>query len=224
MTDAAGRADGAPSARVRLRRKPSRGRHDRAAIDAILDDALLGHVGWVRDGQPYVTPTAVWRRGDHLYWHASVASGMARATAGAPVCVTVSHLDGLVLARSGFDHSVNYRSVMVLGTAELVADPAEARAALEAFVDHVVPGRAAGLRPVTANELTATTVLRVDLREASAKVRAEGAHGDPADAAWPTWAGVIPLRTVAGVPEPEPDLPAGLAAPRPHVPGNGRTA
>ena len=130
------------SDRVRLRRKPDRGRYDRATIDAILDAALVGHVGWVLDGQPYVTPTAIWRQGDRLYWHGSAASRMVRATrGGAAVCITATILDGLVLARSGLDHSVNYRSVMVLGCAYAVDDEAETLAALETFVEHLYPGR-----------------------------------------------------------------------------------
>ena len=139
-----------PSDRTRVRRLPKRGRYDRATIDAILDEAIVGHVGVDPDGQPYATPTDVWRQGDRLYWHGSAASRMLRATDGQPVCVTVTHLDGLVLARSGFNHSVNYRSVMVLGTAHLVTDEAEVDAALEAFIEHLYPGRWATLRPMTA--------------------------------------------------------------------------
>ena len=138
------------SDRVRLRRKPDRGRYDRATIDGILDAAVVGHVGWVLDGQPYVTPTAIWRQGDRLYWHGSAASRMVRATrGGAAVCITATILDGLVLARSGLDHSVNYRSVMVLGRAYAVDDEAETLAALEAFVEHLYPGRWPELRPPT---------------------------------------------------------------------------
>jgi nitroimidazol reductase NimA-like FMN-containing flavoprotein (pyridoxamine 5'-phosphate oxidase superfamily) len=187
-------------------------------VDAILDAAVVAHVGWVEDGQPYATPTIAWRMDDRLYWHGSSASRMLRATDGRPVCVTVTHLDGLVLARSGFNHSVNYRSAMVLGTAHLVTDPAEAEAALGAFVDHLYPGRWATLRPMTAKERRATAVLWVDLREASAKIRDDVSHDDPGDEAWPVWAGVIPLHAVAGTPEPDPSVPDDLRPPRVVVP------
>ena len=203
------------SDRVRLRRKPDRGRYDRATIDGILDAAVVGHVGWVLDGQPYVTPTAIWRQGDRLYWHGSAASRMVRATrGGAAVCITATILDGLVLARSGLDHSVNYRSVMVLGCAYAVDDEAETLAALEAFVEHLYPGRWPELRPATASEIRQTTVLWTDLAEASAKIRADGAHDEPGDETWPAWAGVIPVNLVAGTPEPDDHVPAGVTAPR----------
>jgi nitroimidazol reductase NimA-like FMN-containing flavoprotein (pyridoxamine 5'-phosphate oxidase superfamily) len=203
------------SDRVRLRRKPDRGRYDRATIDGILDAAVVGHVGWVLDGQPYVTPTAIWRQGDRLYWHGSAASRMVRATrGGAAVCITATILDGLVLARSGLDHSVNYRSVMVLGCAYAVDDEAETLAALETFVEHLYPGRWPELRPATASEIRQTTVLWTDLAEASAKIRADGAHDEPGDETWPAWAGVIPVNLVAGTPEPDDHVPAGVTAPR----------
>lgn len=200
--------------RVRVRRKPDRGRYDRSTIDAILDAALVGHVGYVIDGQPYVTPTSIWRTGDRLYWHGSSASRMLRATRdGAPVCVTASILDGLVLARSGFDHSVNYRSVMVLGRPRIIEDEIEATAALEAFIEHLYPGRWAALRPITRQELKATSVLWIDLAEASAKVRADGAHDEPGDETWPVWAGVVPVSLAVGDPEPDPFVPPDMAAP-----------
>jgi nitroimidazol reductase NimA-like FMN-containing flavoprotein (pyridoxamine 5'-phosphate oxidase superfamily) len=201
-TDAPGPAGPPPpSDRTRVRRKPDRGRYDRATIDAILDAAVVGHVGWVLDGQPFVTPTAVWRQGDRLYWHGSSASRALRSTGdGAPVCVTVTHLDALILARSGFDHSLDYRSVMVLGAAHEVTDETEKLAALEAFTEHLAPGRWATLRPATRQELKATSVLWVDLTEASAKVRDHGYVDEPADAGWPVWVGSIPVRTVIGEP------------------------
>jgi len=203
-----------PSDRVRVRRKPDRGRYDRATIDAILDEAVIGHVGYVIDGQPYVTPTSIWRTGDRLYWHGSSASRMLRATKdGAPVCVTASLLDGLVLARSGFDHSVNYRSVMVLGRAYAVEDEAEMLAALEAFIEHLFPGRWAQLRPPTRQELKATTVLWMDLGEASAKVRADGVHDEPGDETWPVWAGVVPVTMAAGEAEPDEFVPDDMDVP-----------
>lgn len=185
------------SERVRVRRRPDRGRYDRATIDAILDEALVGFVGWMLDGQPYVTPTSTWRMGDRLYWHASVGSRLVRATTdGEPVCITVALLDGLVLARSGTNHSMNYRSVMVLGRARLVEGAAEKAVALDALVDHLVPGRAATLRPATVAELRHTAVLWVPLTEASAKVRTGGPMDDPGDEAWPVEAGVIPIALV----------------------------
>jgi nitroimidazol reductase NimA-like FMN-containing flavoprotein (pyridoxamine 5'-phosphate oxidase superfamily) len=216
MTDAGRTAEPALPAtdRVRLRRKPDRGRYDRATIDAILDAALIGHVGWVLDGQPYVTPTAIWRQGDRLYWHGSVGSRMVRETKdGAPVCITATILDGLVLARSGTDHSMDYRSVMVLGRAHAVEDEGDALAALEALVEHLYPGRWAELRPATSSEIRQTTVLWTDLAEASAKIRAIGAHDEPGDESWPAWAGVVPVRLVAGTPEPDEHVPAAMTAP-----------
>jgi nitroimidazol reductase NimA-like FMN-containing flavoprotein (pyridoxamine 5'-phosphate oxidase superfamily) len=175
----------------------------------------VGHVAWTQDGQPYATPTAVWRQGDRLYWHGSAASRMLRATDGQPVCVTVTHLDGLVLARSGFNHSVNFRSVMALGTAHLVTDDGEADEALEAFIEHLYPGRWPELRPMTAKERKATSVMWMDLAEASAKVRADINHDDEGDKTWPAWAGVIPVRTVRGAPEPDAFTAPG--APEPEV-------
>lgn len=207
-----------PSDRTRARRLPERGRYDRATIDAILDTAVVGHVGWVLDGQPYVTPTTIWRQGDRLYWHGSRASRMLRSVDGRPVCVTITHLDGYVMARSGFNHSVNYRSAMVLGTAHLVTDPDEAEAALEAFVEHLYPGRWHELRPMTPKERKATSVMWVDLHEASAKVRDDTNHDDPGDETWPAWAGVIPLRTRPGTPEPDPFVPPGMPAPAVRLP------
>ncbi len=212
------RAATPPSDRARVRRKPGRGRYERETIHAILDAAIVGHVGWVLDGQPYVTPTCTWRQGDRLYWHGSAASRAIRSADGAPVCVTVSHLDGLVLARSATNHSVNYRSVMVLGTAHLVTDVAEMEAALEALVEHLYPGRWAELRPMTEKERKATAVMWVDLAEASAKIRDDISQDDPGDETWPAWAGVIPLRTAMGGPEPDPDVPAGMPVPRVAMP------
>lgn len=216
---APGPAAGPPSDRTRARRLPDRGHYDRETVDAIIDAAVVGYVGWVLDGQPFVTPTAVWRQGDRLYWHGSAASRMLRAADGAPVCVTVTHLDGFVLARSGFNHSVNYRSAMVLGTAHLVTDPAEAEVALEAFVEHLYPGRWSELRPMTAKERKATSVMWIDLHEASAKIRDDVNHDDPGDETWPTWAGVIPLHTVAGEPEPDPLVADGMPVPVARLPG-----
>jgi uncharacterized protein len=182
---------------------------------------VIGHVGWVVDGQPFVTPTNIWRAGDRLYWHGSAASTMLRQTAeGARVCITATIMDGLVLARSGTDHSVNYRSVMVLGTAYLVDDPAEKLAALEALVEHLYPGRWAELRPATAKEVKATTILWTDLDEASAKLRSGGPHDEPGDETWPAWAGVIPVTTVMGAPVGDEFVPPGMAVPG-YLPDEG---
>ena len=207
-----------PSDRTRVRRLPKRGRYDRETLDAILDSAIVAHVAWVDEGQPYATPTIAWRQGDRLYWHGSSASRMLRATDGHAVCVTVTHLDGLVLARSGFNHSVNYRSAMVLGTAHLVTDQDEAERALQVFIEHLYPGRWAELRPMTRKEKKATTVLWMDLDEASAKIRADVNHDEPGDEAWPVWAGVIPLRTTTGTPIPDPVNTAGTPVPVPTLP------
>jgi len=212
-----------PSDRTRVRRLPKRGRYDRASVDAILDAGVMAHVGWTgEDGQPYATPTIAWRVGDRLYWHGSSASGMLRATDGRAVCVTVTLLDGYVMARSGFNHSVNFRSVMVLGTAHLVTDPAEVDATLEAFIESLYPGRWSELRPMTPSERKATKVLWMDLGEASAKVRAEENHDDDGDETWPAWGGVIPLRVVAGEPEPDPHVPARILPPAFRLPGDRR--
>lgn len=209
---------GPPSDRTRLRRKPKRGAYDGPAIHAILDDAIVGHVGWVKDGQPFVTPVNVWRHGDRLFWHASVGSGMALAMAGQPVCVTVSHVDSLVLARSATNHSVDYRSVMALGVARRVTDEAEMGAALEGLIESLFPGRWAQLRPMTDAERRATVVFWINLDEASAKVRAAGLIDDPGDEAWPVWGGVIPVRMVRGVPQPDANVPDGTPFPRVRLP------
>jgi nitroimidazol reductase NimA-like FMN-containing flavoprotein (pyridoxamine 5'-phosphate oxidase superfamily) len=202
------------SDRVRVRRLPERGRYDRATIDAILDASLVGHVGYVVDGQPFVTPTIVWRQGDRLLWHGSSASRMLRATKnGVPVCVTATHVDALVLARSGFNHSVDYRSVMVVGNAYGLTGHDERLEAMEAFVEHVYPGRWAQLRPPTRQELKATTILWMDLEEASAKVREGGPHDDPGDETWPVWAGVIPLVASVGRAERDPGAPTDARRP-----------
>ena len=186
-----------PSPRITVRRLPERGAYDRATVDAILDEALSCHVGFVVDGQPYVIPTIHAREGDKLYIHGSSASRMLRTlAAGTPVCVTVTIQDGLVLARSGFHHSMNYRSVLVLGTAVEVLDRGERLHALETISEHVIPGRWAEIRPPNERELAQTKILRMGLDEASAKVRSGGPKDDPADLSLPVWAGVLPLRLV----------------------------
>jgi nitroimidazol reductase NimA-like FMN-containing flavoprotein (pyridoxamine 5'-phosphate oxidase superfamily) len=219
-TPASGRPDAAPPAsdRVRLRRKPMRGRHERGAIDAIIDASLIGTVSFIQDGQPYGIPTNVWREGDRLYWHASAGSRLLRVADDSPVCVTVYQLDGLVLARAATNHSVNYRSVVALGTAHLVTDVAEATHALEGLIESIYPGRWAQLRPMTEKERRETGVMYVDLAECSAKIRDEGAHDNEGDETWPVWAGVIPVRTVRGEPEPDEFVAPGTVQPVVRVP------
>jgi nitroimidazol reductase NimA-like FMN-containing flavoprotein (pyridoxamine 5'-phosphate oxidase superfamily) len=209
----AGDRSGAPSDRVRVRRKPDRAHYDRASIDAILDAGLVAHVGFVVDGQPYVIPTLYWRDGDRVYWHASSGNRMIRLIeSGAPVCLTVSLIDSLVFARAGMNHSSDYRSVVVLGVATPVVGDDKARA-LDAFVDSLVPGRAATLRPMTEKELKQTAVVSLALDEASAKVRDAGLGDDPGDETWPVWAGTLPVRLTIGAPVPAADLPPGIELP-----------
>jgi len=203
-----------PTARSRVRRLPKRAHYDRDTIYAILDAGFICHVGYAIDGQPYVTPTAYWREGDHVYWHGSAASRMLRhLEKGVECCLTVMHLDGLVLARSGFHHSLDYRSAMLFGRAHKVTDPEAKLARLEAFVERVVPGRWAGLRPVNKKELRATTVLGMEITEASAKIRAAGVIDDEEDYPLPIWAGVVPVRMVAGAARDDSRLAEGTERP-----------
>jgi nitroimidazol reductase NimA-like FMN-containing flavoprotein (pyridoxamine 5'-phosphate oxidase superfamily) len=206
---------GPPSDRVRLRRKRERGSHDRDAIDAILDEALIAHLGITGDdGQPLVIPTLHARRGDLVYVHGSVAGRTLRAlAAGAPVCLTVSLIDGLVLARSAMHHSANYRSVMLLGRARSVTEPAEKLAAFEAIVEHIVPERWRDVRAPTDKEMKATALLAIPIDEASAKVRSGPPQDDEEDYSLDAWAGVIPLTATALEPEPDPRLRAGIEVP-----------
>jgi uncharacterized protein len=191
---------------------PARGTFDREAIDRILDEAMVAHVGFAQEGQPYVIPTLHARIGEEVYFHGSAASRTIRAlSAGVPVCLTVTLLDGLVLARSAVHHSVNYRSVVVLGTARPIEDLAERMAAMEAFTERLIPGRWREARPPTTKELKAISVLALPLDEASAKVRAGPPLDDEEDYAMDVWAGVIPLRTSAGTPLPDPRLDAATA-------------
>jgi nitroimidazol reductase NimA-like FMN-containing flavoprotein (pyridoxamine 5'-phosphate oxidase superfamily) len=206
-----------PSERTTVRRLPKRAAYDRATIDAILDEALNCHLGFVVDGQPYVIPTIHARVGDRVYVHGSAASRMLRTLAdGLAACLTVTLVDGLVLARSAFHHSMNYRSVVVLGTARAVVDPGEKVAALRAVVEHVVPGRWPEVRPPNERELKATSVLSLSLAEASAKVRTGGPVDDEEDLAWPCWAGVLPIASTLGSPIPDarlaPDTPPSACA------------
>jgi hypothetical protein len=203
--------------RTKLRPLPKRGRHDRETIDAILDEALVAHMGFVHDGQPVVIPTLHARIGDEVLVHGSSASRALGALAdGAPMCLTVTLIDGLVLARSAFHHSVNYRSVVLLGQARLLESREEKEAALEAFTEKVTPGRWEHVRWPTAKELKATKVLALPIDEASAKVRSGPPGDDEEDYAMDTWAGVVPLRVTAGTPEDDPLLRAGIPVPE-HV-------
>ena len=204
----------APTARAAVRRHPERGVYERAVIDAILDEALFCHVGLVHDGQPFVIPTIHARAGDLLYLHGSPASRMLRELArGIEVCVTATLLDGIVLARSVYNHSLNYRSALILGRARLVEERDEKLAALAGIVEHIVPGRSADARTPNDRELAGTAVLALPIDEASAKVRAGPPKDFDADLALPIWAGVIPLRVVGGAPETEERVPPGVAMP-----------
>lgn len=206
-------------ARTDLRRHPERGVDGRAAVHAIVDEALVCHVGLVDRRGPVVIPTTYGRVGDTVYLHGSPASQLLRsARGGIDVCVTITLLDGVVLARSAFHHSMNYRSVVVFGRARVVDDVAEKRVALDAIVDHVVPGRTADARGANDKELAATLVLALPLDEASAKVRTGGPIDDVDDLDLPVWAGVLPLALVPGAPEPD-----VAAAPRASVPSSIRT-
>lgn len=209
--------------RTRVRRSPKRARYDRTTVHAILDEALVAHVGFLADGQPRVLPMAFVRIGERIYVHGARANRMLGAlVAGGSICVTVTLLDGLVLARSAFHHSVNYRSVVALGEAREVTDPEEQQAAFAALVERVSPGRSPPPRPASAQEIATTLLVALDLLEVSAKVRQGGPIDDEADLGWPCWAGEIPLRLVASRPLPAPgvradeELPAAPAAARYH--------
>jgi uncharacterized protein len=206
-----------PTPRTRVTREPERGVYEREAAYRILDEGFLCHVGFVADGQPFVIPTSYGRSGDNLYIHGSAASRMLRTLdRGVPVCVTVTLLDGLVLARSIFNHSMNYRSVVVLGTAVAVEDPQEKLAALRALSEHILPGRWGEVRQPNERELKATLVMRLPIAEFSAKVRQGPPVDDEEDYSFPTWAGVIPLEMTAGAPVNDPRLDPATAAPE-HV-------
>ncbi|WKX73735.1 pyridoxamine 5'-phosphate oxidase family protein [Streptomyces sp. XD-27] len=206
-----------PTDRTVPTRSKDRASYDRELVHAILDADYVCHLGFVRDGAPVVLPTLYGRIGERLYLHGSTGSRPLRAAgqsdAGLPVCVTITHVDGLVLARSTFHHSLNYRSVVVHGTARQVTDEAEKRAALDALVDQVVPGRSADSRPGNAKELAATAVLRLDLDEVSAKLRTGGPNDEPEDLALPYWSGVVPVARRYGAPVPSDDLAPGIAVP-----------
>ena len=196
-----------PTARTRVVREPDRAVYDRETVYRILDEGFLCHVGFTVDGQPFVIPTSYGRKDASLYIHGSAASRMLRQMKeGVPVCITITLLDGLVLARSIFNHSMNYRSVVVLGKATLVDDPKEKLSALRVLSEHILRGRWDDSRQPNERELKATSVLRVPLEEYSAKVRSGPPIDDPDDYSFPTWAGVIPLEMKAGIPINDPQL------------------
>ncbi|WP_405739028.1 pyridoxamine 5'-phosphate oxidase family protein [Streptomyces sp. NBC_01525] len=198
-------------------RSADRAAYDQETVHAILDEGYVCHLGFLRDGAPVVLPTLYGRVGDRLYLHGSTGSRPLRAAGepdpGLAVCVTVTHVDGLVLAKSAFHHSINYRSVVVHGTAHQVTDPREKTAALDALIDHVLPGRSADSRPGNAKELAATAVIRLDLREVSAKIRTGGPNDEPEDLALPHWAGVLPVAPVYGTPIPSESQAPGISEP-----------
>jgi uncharacterized protein len=199
--------------RTKLRRKPSRGSHERAVVEAIFDEALVSHLGFVDEGLPVVIPTLHVRLGSQVYLHGSAASRALRESQGAEVCLTATLIDGLVLARAAMHHSANYRSAMLFGEGRHVDDEEEKLAALEALVEKIVPGRWGDARVPTAKELRATAVLRLPFHEASAKIRTGPPLDDDADLELPVWAGVVGLRTVAEEPEPDALLAAGVEPP-----------
>lgn len=211
-------SDGTKSDRTTVKRIPERGHYDRETIDAILDEAILCHVGTVEDGMPMVIPTLHARDGDHLLIHGSAAARMLRTAKTQQICVTVTLVDGFVIARSGFHHSMNYRSVVLLGQPELVEGDEKLRA-LDVLVEQLIPGRVEQLatRPMTDKEVRATTVLRLPITEASAKVRTGNPSDDDEDYALPIWAGVLPITTTYGPPITDPamtqeiEVPANIA-------------
>ena len=212
MSDALSELD--ITARTQIRRKPDRGRYDLATIRAILDEAFLCHVAVDLGSGPVIIPMAFGRVDDDIYLHGAAGNALLRAIArGSDVCVAVTLTDGLVLARSAFHHSMNYRSVVVFGTGVQVDDVDEKRRAVDAIVDHVIAGRSADARPPTDAELRATLVVRIAISEASAKVRTGGPIDDDEDLALPIWGGHIPLRIVADSPIADSDVPAGVATP-----------
>jgi nitroimidazol reductase NimA-like FMN-containing flavoprotein (pyridoxamine 5'-phosphate oxidase superfamily) len=204
-----------PTGRTKVRRLPERGSYDRATVHAILDEGFICHAAFTIDGQPYALPTGYARVGETIYLHGSSGSRLGLRP-GMPVCVTVTLVDGLVLARAAFHHSFNYRSVMVLGRTRLVTDPNEKDAALSALVEHIVSGRGADVRPANTKELAATAVLAVPLEEASAKVRQGDPVDDEEDYDLPVWAGVLPLAPAPGAPAPDPRLDPTITVP-PYV-------
>ncbi|WP_406622790.1 pyridoxamine 5'-phosphate oxidase family protein [Acidovorax sp. SDU_ACID1] len=196
----------------RVKRRHDRGRYDHATVHALLDSAMLCHVAYVIDGQPFCTPTFYWREGSRLYWHGSSASRMLRNLEhGEPACLTVTHLDSLVVARSPFNHSADYRSVMAFGQARLLDDPQEKEHALVMMVDRLFPGRTADLRQSSRQEIKGSSIIYMDIERASAKIRASGVVDEDEDWELPIHAEVIPVRTVLGEPVPCPRRAAGVS-------------
>jgi uncharacterized protein len=189
--------------RTRLRRLRERGHFERETIYAILDAMPMCHIGYVQNGSPVVMPTIQWREGNHIYWHASSGGRGVKAWLQGEVCITVSLLDGLVLARSGLHHSANFRSVLIFGQPTLITDEDEKRKKLDGLIDHLYPGRSASLRPMTDVEAKQTAVLSLPIEEASAKIRATGVSDDEEDYALPIWSGVIPVKMQLMEPEPD---------------------
>jgi nitroimidazol reductase NimA-like FMN-containing flavoprotein (pyridoxamine 5'-phosphate oxidase superfamily) len=206
----------------RVKRRHDRGFYDHETVHKLLDAAALAHVAYIIDGRPYCTPTLFWREGSRLYWHGSSASRMLRnLSEGEPACVTVTHLDSLVLARCGFNHSADYRSVMVFGQARLVEDAQEKARALTMMVDRFFPGRTATLRPTTAQETKASSVIFMDIERASAKIRTKGVADDEEDYELPIYAERLPVATLIGAPEPCPRLLPGVERPESLSPYQG---
>ncbi len=205
-----------PSEDLRVRRLAKRASYDRENVHRIVDAALIAHVGTIRDGAPLVIPMLAARDGDWLLLHGAHASGTVRRGRSQQVCVEMTLLDGLVLARSAFHHSLNYRSVVILGEAEIVSDEVERARALEVFMERLLPGRQEQLRPTTQAEVKQTAVMRISLEHASTKVRTGPPGDEEEDYAWPVWAGVLPVATHIGQPQPDPRLEAGVEVPQ-HV-------
>lgn len=204
---------GPATERVQVRRQPDRASYDDDAVHAVLDEGLVGHLGIVDDGQPFVLPVGYARDGDRVLLHASTGSRLARLAATDPVCLTVTLLDGLVLARSAFHHSMDYRSVIILGQPQLIDDPYAKRAALHRLVEHLAPGQSTATRPPSGKELAATAVLTLGLAECSVKMRTGGPVDDDEDYALPIWAGVLPLTLTVGPLQADPANLAGLHPP-----------
>jgi len=200
--------------KTKIKRAPNRSTTDKKTIYAIIDATPLCHLGYVKNGSPFVSPTCHWREGEYIYWHGSSASSMILAQkTGFPVSLCISHLDGYVLARSGFHHSVNYRSVMIFGNAEIVDDETAKNTALNVFIDGLFPGRSQEVRPSTKQELKGTTVLRMKIEELSCKVRTGPPVDDEDDYQLDCWAGVVPIQKTLGKPVPCPRLKQGIKEP-----------
>jgi uncharacterized protein len=207
--------DFTPTVKTKLKRRPERGHYDRETVFRILDAGIVAHIGYVIDGAPFVTPTAYWREGDHLYWHGSAASRMVRHQAdGVPVCLTVTHLDALVVARSSFHNSINYRCVMAFGNAHIIEGLEEKRHAMDAFVERLYPGRTAEARAPYESELKQISIIGMTIEEVSAKIRALDVIDEPEDYALPYWAGIVPIQTIVGKMRPDERLAAETPAAR----------